>query len=179
MFQPPNSSLFQRCPHISPGSGLPGPHRHQPADQLPPPDLAGAKRVQELEQLVSVCGVFMVTYEVFLDTLTNNHHHHHRFLIPLCGVGKTCFLLPFFSITLTNNIHTIILSYYLIVIWVPTYLYDHTFIHTYHSRFIPKGVAEASQIFLRNNHVLPKLLSYASYIVKKQSRFPLSVLIIR
>jgi hypothetical protein len=26
-------------------------------------------------------------------------------------------------------------------------------IHTYHSRFIPEGVAEASQIFLRDAHV--------------------------
>jgi hypothetical protein len=30
---------------------------------------------------------------------------------------------------------------------------------TYHSRFIPERVAEASQIFLRYTHVLPKLLS--------------------
>jgi hypothetical protein len=30
-------------------------------------------------------------------------------------------------------------------------------IHTYHSRFIPGGVAEAFQIFLRDAHVLPKL----------------------
>jgi hypothetical protein len=28
-------------------------------------------------------------------------------------------------------------------------------IHTYHSRLIPEGVAEASQIFLRDSHVLP------------------------
>jgi hypothetical protein len=36
---------------------------------------------------------------------------------------------------------------------------DHTstYIHTYHSRFIPEGVAEASQIFLRDAHVLTKL----------------------
>jgi hypothetical protein len=33
-------------------------------------------------------------------------------------------------------------------------------IHTYHSRFIPGGVAEVSQIFLRDTHVLPKLVSY-------------------
>jgi hypothetical protein len=31
------------------------------------------------------------------------------------------------------------------------------YIHTYHSRFISEGVAEASQIFLRHTHVLPKL----------------------
>jgi hypothetical protein len=31
---------------------------------------------------------------------------------------------------------------------------------TYHSRFIPEGVAEASQIFLRDTHVLPKLVNY-------------------
>jgi hypothetical protein len=35
----------------------------------------------------------------------------------------------------------------------------YTYIHTYHSRFIPEGVAEASQI-LRDAHVLPKLFSY-------------------
>jgi hypothetical protein len=35
-----------------------------------------------------------------------------------------------------------------------------TYVHTYHSRFIPKGIAEASQIFLRDAHVLPKLFSY-------------------
>jgi hypothetical protein len=33
-------------------------------------------------------------------------------------------------------------------------------IHTYHSRFIPERVAEASQIFLRDAHVLSKLVSY-------------------
>jgi hypothetical protein len=35
-----------------------------------------------------------------------------------------------------------------------------TYIHTYQSRFIPEGIAEASQIFLRDTHVLPKLFSY-------------------
>jgi hypothetical protein len=29
--------------------------------------------------------------------------------------------------------------------------------HTYHSRFIPERVAEASQLFLRDTHVLPKI----------------------
>jgi hypothetical protein len=37
------------------------------------------------------------------------------------------------------------------------------YIHTYHSRFFPEGVAEAFQIFLRDAHVLPKLLSYEKY----------------
>jgi hypothetical protein len=36
-------------------------------------------------------------------------------------------------------------------------------IHTYHSRFIPKGVAEVSQIFLRDTHILPKFISYDEY----------------
>jgi hypothetical protein len=31
---------------------------------------------------------------------------------------------------------------------------------TYHSRFIPEGIAEVSRIFLRDTHVLPKLVSY-------------------
>jgi hypothetical protein len=38
-------------------------------------------------------------------------------------------------------------------------LLSDTYIHTYHSRFIPP-IAEASQIFLRDAHVLPKLLIY-------------------
>jgi hypothetical protein len=35
-------------------------------------------------------------------------------------------------------------------------------IHTNHLRFFPEGVAEASQIFLWDAHVLPKLLSHAA-----------------
>jgi hypothetical protein len=34
---------------------------------------------------------------------------------------------------------------------------------TPNSHFIPEGVAETSQIFLREAHVLPKLLSYEEY----------------
>jgi hypothetical protein len=37
------------------------------------------------------------------------------------------------------------------------------YIHTYHSSFIPEGVAKASQIFLRDVHVLPKLFSFEEY----------------
>jgi hypothetical protein len=36
-------------------------------------------------------------------------------------------------------------------------------IHTYHSRPIPEGVADASQILLRDAHVLSKLLSCEQY----------------
>jgi hypothetical protein len=39
----------------------------------------------------------------------------------------------------------------------------YTYIHTYHSRVIPEGVAEVSQIFLRDTHVLPKLVSYEEH----------------
>jgi hypothetical protein len=39
----------------------------------------------------------------------------------------------------------------------------YTYKHTYHSRFIPEGVAEESQIFLRDTHVLPKLVSYEEH----------------
>jgi hypothetical protein len=38
-----------------------------------------------------------------------------------------------------------------------------TYIHTYHSRLIPEGVAEATHILPRDTHVLPKLLSYEEY----------------
>jgi hypothetical protein len=40
------------------------------------------------------------------------------------------------------------------------------YIHTYHSRFISKGVTEASQIFFRDAHILPKLLSYEEYCTR-------------
>jgi hypothetical protein len=36
-------------------------------------------------------------------------------------------------------------------------------LHTYHSRFIPERVAEASQILLQDANVLPKLLSCEEY----------------
>jgi hypothetical protein len=36
-------------------------------------------------------------------------------------------------------------------------------LYTYHSRLISEGAAEASQIFLRDAHVLPKRLSYAEH----------------
>jgi hypothetical protein len=34
-----------------------------------------------------------------------------------------------------------------------------TYIHTYHSRFIPEGAAEVSQIFLRDTHVFQNKLA--------------------
>jgi hypothetical protein len=42
-----------------------------------------------------------------------------------------------------------------------TYIHIHT--RTYHSRFIPEGVAKLSQIFHRNTHVSPKLVSYEDH----------------
>jgi hypothetical protein len=42
-------------------------------------------------------------------------------------------------------------------------MYNYTYLYTYHSRFIPEGVAEVSQIFLRDTHVLPKLVSYEEH----------------
>jgi hypothetical protein len=35
----------------------------------------------------------------------------------------------------------------------------HTYIHTYHLRFIPEGVTEASHIFLRDAYILPFYLA--------------------
>jgi hypothetical protein len=40
------------------------------------------------------------------------------------------------------------------------YIHTYEYIHTYHSRFI---VAEVSQIFLRDTHALPKLVSYEEH----------------
>jgi hypothetical protein len=36
-------------------------------------------------------------------------------------------------------------------------------VYTHHSRFIPEGVAEVFQIFLRDTHVLLKLVSYEEH----------------
>jgi hypothetical protein len=36
-------------------------------------------------------------------------------------------------------------------------------IDTYHPRFIPEGVADASQLFLRDAQALPQLPSYEEY----------------
>jgi hypothetical protein len=40
-----------------------------------------------------------------------------------------------------------------------TFLIANMYISYEESRFIPEGIAEASQIFLRDAHVLPELLS--------------------
>jgi hypothetical protein len=37
------------------------------------------------------------------------------------------------------------------------------YIHKYHLCFIPEGIAEIYRTFLRDTHVLPKLLSYKEY----------------
>jgi hypothetical protein len=36
-------------------------------------------------------------------------------------------------------------------------------VHTHTTHTIPEGAAEASQTFLRDTHVLPKLVSYEEY----------------
>jgi hypothetical protein len=42
--------------------------------------------------------------------------------------------------------------------------------HKYHSRFFLKGVAEASQMSLRDAYVLPILLSYEEYCTRGRSQ---------
>jgi hypothetical protein len=49
------------------------------------------------------------------------------------------------------------------MLYLKNLLHIHTYIHPYYSRFIPEGVAEASQIFIRDAHVLPKLLKLLGY----------------
>jgi hypothetical protein len=44
-----------------------------------------------------------------------------------------------------------------------------TILHTYQTRFIRKGAAEVSQIFLRDTHVLPKLVSYEEHCRRDSS----------
>jgi hypothetical protein len=90
------------------------------------------------------------------------YHHPH---IPLSGVGTTCFLLPFSSLTTHLHAH----SFYAHVILHtvhPSFLRSNlitgkniTYIHTYHSRFIPVGNRGITYI-PPDAHVLPKLVSY-------------------
>jgi hypothetical protein len=53
--------------------------------------------------------------------------------------------------------------------------YIHTYIHTYHSRFIFEEVAEASQIFLLDVHILAKLLSFEEYTTDVTGDKPIAV----
>jgi hypothetical protein len=76
-------------------------------------------------------------------------HHHQPINVPTAGAQA--FLMDYpqgeiiIIITIDNYIH----------INTPIE-YPLDYKHTYHSRFIPEGVAEVSQIFLRDRHVLPK-----------------------
>jgi hypothetical protein len=54
------------------------------------------------------------------------------------------------------------LTYIDILRALTTYFLQQVNIKTYHTRFIPEGVAEVSQIFLRDTHVLSKLVSYGN-----------------
>jgi hypothetical protein len=55
-------------------------------------------------------------------------------------------------------------------------IYLHTYLRTYHSRFVREGIAEVSQIFLRKTHVLPKLVSYGDTANVKGGK-PIAVLL--
>jgi hypothetical protein len=59
---------------------------------------------------------------------------------------------------------------------LPLYSNTYIYIHTYHSRFIPEGVAEVSQIFLRDTHVVPKLVSYEEHCRRTGGK-PIAVLL--
>jgi hypothetical protein len=51
-------------------------------------------------------------------------------------------------------------GYSLMFVDVISVAFKDVVMHTYHSRFIPERIAEASQIFLRDAQVLPQLFSY-------------------
>jgi hypothetical protein len=66
--------------------------------------------------------------------------HHHRFLIPLSGVGTTCFLLPFSSITRHVHAHS---------------FYSHIILHTIHPSFLRATSARVPiQIHIRHSFVM-------------------------
>jgi hypothetical protein len=49
------------------------------------------------------------------------------------------------------------------VILLSEHIKNRLLVHTYYSRFIPEGIVEASEIFLRDAHVLRTLLSCEEY----------------
>jgi hypothetical protein len=54
-------------------------------------------------------------------------------------------------------------QYFLWTLWYLNVTCWLTHTYTYHSQFIPEGIAEVSQIFLRDNHVLPKLVNFEEH----------------
>jgi hypothetical protein len=71
------------------------------------------------------------------------------------SLGYNCNLLPFSHIELHNCMLLIVIGTCLLLLIA--------YIHTYHSRFIPEGVAEVSQIFLRDTYILSKLVNYEEH----------------
>jgi muramidase (phage lysozyme) len=65
------------------------------------------------------------------------------------------------TIVAGNKVTTSMENRRVVTYYIYYYYYIHTY--TYHSRFIPEGVAEVSQIFLRDTYVLPKLVSYEEH----------------
>jgi hypothetical protein len=64
------------------------------------------------------------------------HHHYHRPLIPLCGGGTTCFLLPFSSIAHHHRAQT---------------FYFHVILHTVHPSF-PRPTSTRVPIYIHTHH---------------------------
>jgi hypothetical protein len=103
--------------------------------------LVQSKHLKGLSYGFYITDFFGNTYTLYIETPrpnTNRHVHAHKYLHCAGIEPATSCVVGEYSHQYTKS----------------------AVIDTYHSRFIPKGVAEASQIFHLDAHILPKRLNY-------------------
>jgi hypothetical protein len=90
--------------------------------------------------------------------LLNSYNSPEDLIIPFL---KYLGIYPAIILTSTSMEITLITSEPFVIFWLlrtsKTFQYMRLKLHTYHSHFIPEGVAEASHTFLQDAYVLPNL----------------------
>jgi hypothetical protein len=85
--------------------------------------------------LVSSCPYDLPSLYNFYPSICSGSQHHHP-LIPLSGVGTTCFFLPFYSITRHLHAHS---------------FYSHVILHTVHPSFL-RSTSSRVPIYIHTHH---------------------------
>jgi hypothetical protein len=108
---------------------------------------------------------FVHTYILYIETPrpnTNRHVHAHKCLHGADIEPATPFVIGEYSHHYAKSAINIHRYMNFLSVWHCVFFFIYTYIH-YHSRFNLKRVAEASQIFHRDAHVLPKRLGYEEH----------------
>jgi hypothetical protein len=114
-----------------------------------------ASSVQWTNNCVIVCFFFFFNSQSDrLHTKCNCQNLARR-----AGFSESIVKIVYLLVHIILNVRVLIICLLLLSSWhtICTQKSVVIYIHTYHSRFIPEGVAEISQIFLRDTHVLQKL----------------------